>query len=114
MQFGDQEEGFDVDNRHGSVVVIARGFWSAELASQLVVAVLPLVRGGEASTRLVLELAELRPLRDEGQAAFKELISLSLSGGMREVVIRSPSALTKLQMLRIAREAGVSDKVRIE
>lgn len=114
MQFGDQKEGFDVDSRQGSVVVTARGFWSADLAAQLVPAVLPQVRAQGHPTSLVFELAELRPLRDEGQIAFKELILSSLKSGVHEVVIRTPSALTKLQMLRIAREIGESGRLRVE
>jgi hypothetical protein len=114
MKFGDHTEGFQVDSRYGSVVVTAHGFWSAKLASQLVSAVLPQVRAQGHPTSLVFELAELRPLRDEGQTAFKELILASLKSGAHEVVIRTPSALTKLQMLRIAREIGESEKLRVE
>jgi hypothetical protein len=114
VQFGNQKEGFNIDSRKGSVVVTAHGFWSAELAAQLVSAVLPQVRAQGPSSSLVFELAELRPLRDEGQIAFKDLITSSLKSGVHEVVVRTPSALTKLQMLRIAREIGETEKLRVE
>jgi hypothetical protein len=111
--YGDNKEGFSVDVVGGAVLVTARGFWSTEIAEALDPAVTSAVRGEGRRTRLIFEVGDLRPLRDEGQAAFKAVISKALAGGTPEVVIRSSSALTKLQMLRIARELG-KPEIRFE
>ncbi len=111
--YGDNKEGFSVDVVGGAVLVTARGFWSAEVADALGPAVTSALRGEGRRTRLIFEVADLRPLRDEGQAAFKAVIAQVLAGGASEVVIRASSALTKLQMLRIARELN-KPEIRFE
>ncbi len=62
--------------------------------------------------RLVLHLSELRPLREEGQAAFRSVMARALTEGVRTIEFRGVSALTKLQMLRLSREMGRDDFVR--
>ncbi len=112
--YGSDTEGFSVDWSGDSVVVVARGFWGAELASQLGPAVMEALRRRGGRPALVLDVAELRTLRDEGQSAFKSLIIEALSGLARTIRIRGASALTKLQMMRIARETGKCERVQLD
>jgi hypothetical protein len=72
------------------------------------------LRASGAAARLTLDLGQLRPLRNEGQAAFKSLLIQALAAGTADLVIEAPSALTKLQMLRIVREIREQSRVRVE
>lgn len=101
--FGNDSEGFVVETEGRRVFLSARGFWGAELASQLVPALIPELDRHKGQFSLELDLTELRPLRDEGQAAFRTLFSEALARNFSQIYIRSASALTKLQMMRIAR-----------
>jgi hypothetical protein len=113
-KFGNEREGFSIERRSDCIVVSAHGFWSANFADQFVPAVVPALLEDGRGTRLTLELAALRPLRNEGQAAFKSLIVQALAAGTTDLLILAPSALTKLQMLRIVREIREQSRVRVE
>jgi len=111
-QHGDESEGFTIDNGGDFVLVTARGFWSAETADKMAESVLTALAGRRQP--LIFELSELRPLRDEGQLAFKALFKRALARGTPRIVVRSASAMTKLQMMRIARETGQEQLIRVE
>jgi len=113
-QYGDEENGFSVESGLGKVLVRAWGFWSAQLALRFAPAVSAVLGGSPKGAALVLDVAQLRPLREEGQDAFGALLSHALAQGAAEVVIRSPSALTKLQMTRLAKQVGSSGQIKVE
>jgi hypothetical protein len=112
-QYGDENQWFSVETADDAVVVNAGGFWSVELSAELGPAVMMALRARGRRTSLIFELADLRTLRDEAQAAFKSLVIHALAHGAPQVVFRASSALTKLQMLRMARELG-RQEVRVE
>ena len=112
-RYGDGNQWFSVDAVADTVVVTAGGFWSAEFSAELNPAVMAALRASGRGTRLIFDLANLRTLRDEGQLAFKSLVIHALAGGAPEVVVRASSALTRLQMLRMARELNRRE-VRVE
>lgn len=112
--YGNDSEGFVVEVMAERIRLTAKGFWSAELAEQLVPAVVPELHKLGEQFALELDLADLRPLRDEGQAAFKNLFSEALAKNPASIHIRSASALTKLQMMRIARELGKDDQIVLD
>ncbi|MBN1605435.1 MAG: hypothetical protein JW940_02320 [Polyangiaceae bacterium] len=112
-QYGNDNQWFGVEVVGDAVVVTAGGFWSSELCAELGPAVMLALRAKGRGTRLTFELADLRTLRDEGLAAFRALIVRALANGAPAVTVRVSSALTRLQMLRMARELGRRE-VRVE
>lgn len=113
-QFGDEKEGFSIESGPGEVLIKAWGFWSAELSLRFAPAVSAALTESPRGAPIVLDVAELRPLREEGQEAFGALLSHTLAVGTREVMIRSASALTRLQMMRLAKAAGSAGRIKVE
>lgn len=102
---GDNEAGFSVglDASMRSLVVVAWGFWNAEVAAAFGSTVLEACPLGV--TRVVFDMGELKPMRDEGQRSWGTLMStLSSSRHVTAIVVGTSSQLTKLQLLRIARQ----------
>lgn len=112
--YGDDRAGFSIDGPSDAVVVTARGFWSIELCAQLAPAVMEALRAKGARAALRFDLTELRPLREEGQAAFRSVMIQALLGGTRHIEFRGASALTKLQILRLRRELDKEDRIRVD
>ncbi len=110
-KYGDENEGFSIDASGSLLVVSGWGFWSVELSTRFE-SVANDVLSSCTAERLILSLGGLRPLRGEGQEAFRSVITHALARGIFEVEFRSVSALTKLQMLRLCRELGALEKAR--
>jgi hypothetical protein len=111
--FGSQEEGFDVSAGDGAreVHVRAWGFWSAELSARFSGAVI----GACASTLVpvvTIDATDLKPMRDAGQEAFGTLLAALPIYRVKRVVVTTAGALTKLQLLRIAKERSSGDLVQ--
>lgn len=111
---GDPSEGFsvEVDAGNGFVRVRCWGFWGLALCREFSAAV---VRGCTASHRqahLLIDVADLKPMREEGQAAFAAAMIGARRCGVAGISLLTGSQLTKLQLLRIVRESSVRDTVR--
>ncbi len=113
QRYGDEEAGFSiaVDEAGSAVRMEGWGFWNAGLATEFGRVSVDACRSARKPWHLFLELGRLRPLREEGQQAFARLVSaLPMLGATRAVVV-AKSALTRMQLMRIARESIARDLV---
>lgn len=112
-RYGDETQGFEVDSSGEAVVVRAWGFWSTELAEQVVPVVASALRAKGSGTDLTIDATDLRPLRNEAQRSFEAMLSQAVQNSARGVVIQSPSALTRLQMIRLVRGIGNPERIQV-
>jgi hypothetical protein len=112
-RYGDETQGFEVDSSGEAVVVRGWGFWSTELAEQMVPVVASALHAKGRGTDLTIDATDLRPLRGEAQKYFETMLSQAVQNSERGVVIQSPSALTKLQMMRLVRGLGKSERIQV-
>lgn len=110
---GDADQGFRIESQGTGLVVTAWGFWSAEFVPQFLPPVMAALDTKGRVGGLTIDLKDLRPLRDEGQQAFKTLMAKALALGIEGVELKGASALTKLQMLRLTRDLGAQDRIRV-
>ncbi len=111
---GDPQAGFAIECAATAMTVRAWGFWAPALSTQFAVQVTAALKDHPHTTALTIDVSELRPLRDEGQQAFGLLLARALANGLCQVVIRAPSAITKLQMMRLARATTKPGLIRVE
>jgi hypothetical protein len=106
---GDDSAGFSIghDPVAGTVRVTAWGFWSSEVAGSYATQVVGECRD-KPGAGLVLDMTELKPMRDEGQRAFATVMRSLASLGITRVSIVTTSQMTKLQLVRLASENGAS------
>ena len=105
---GTKEAGFAVDDDNGSVRITSWGFWPVGVARTFDAAVIGACRRSPRGTPIVIDARHLKPLRDEAQWAFTTMFTMLRSLGMGHTSIMTTSHLTKLQLLRIVKEAGSS------
>lgn len=108
MQYrGDDQAGFSValDEPTRTVRISAWGFWGPDLATAFSESVTETCRAARQAARLVLDATKLKPQRDAGQAAFGAVMSALPRLGITEASVKTSNALTKLQLLRIAKES---------
>jgi hypothetical protein len=111
--FGSETEGFAVGLSDGARAIHVRvwGFWSAELATRFVSAVV-----AECSNHriplMTIDATELRPQRDAGQDALGALMSALPALGVTRARVTTASPLTRLQILRISKERAVKDLIQ--
>jgi len=106
VRFGNDEDGFAVgfDEATCVVQVKAWGFWSAELAAMFAQAVIDVCNANRRATSMVVDAVGLKPQREEGQKAFGALMAVLPRLGMGRVSVTTDSPLTRLQLLRLAKE----------
>ena len=113
QRVGDESAGFsvEVDWPKGTVEVSGWGFWNVEVSRSFARTVLDAAQQAPGA-KLILDMSALKPVRDEGQAAFLEVFAgLELLSRVEARVVTA-SHLTKLQLQRLAREAAVLERVR--
>lgn len=110
---GDADQGFRIEQRGDAILITAWGFWSAEFVPQFLPVVMAALEAKGRGGALIIDLKDLRPLRDEGQQAFKVLMTKALAYATGGVELQGASALTKLQMLRLTRDLGAQDRIRV-
>ena len=109
---GDAQGGFSTRLDMGTLYVKAWGFWSKDVAEQFGPAVENIFRATPGLRKLELDMADLKPMRDEGQESFGRIMSALAELPKLEVVVTTSSPLTKLQLLRIVRERAPNGAVR--
>ena len=109
-RIGDDHAGFSVgyDPVTGIIEVCAWGFWSADVAMAFGTKVTMAVKQRPGTKTVVLDMKDLKPMRDEGQRAFASIIRTLTTLGVSSTSIVTTSHLTKLQLVRIATENGAS------
>lgn len=85
------------------------GFWRMEVATLFARNVVIECRAAGEPIGLLVDVTRLLPQRDEGQTAFGELMIALRTLGLSGVVVVVSSTITKMQLLRIAKERGVRD-----
>lgn len=113
-RIGDDQAGFSVryDPVDGRTEVTGWGFWNVEVATNFATKVMTALRERPEAKALLLDLGELKPMREEGQKSFANLIRALPSLGITRTHIVTTSQLTKLQLVRIATETGTSATIQ--
>jgi len=108
---GDDLAGFSFsqDTSNDTFEVRAWGFWNVDVAVAFGSQVLAALRARGRWKRLVLDMSDLKPMREEGQRAFADLLRSLPSVGVLGTSVVTTSHLTKLQLARIATESGRGD-----
>jgi hypothetical protein len=91
------------------VRVRAWGFWRLEITTSFSQAIVSECRAASPPVGLLIDATRLLPQRNEGQAAFSELMTASRTLGLTAVAIVVSSSITRMQLLRIAKETGARD-----
>lgn len=107
---GDEQAGFRVERTPSKLSITAWGFWSVELANRFALVGRDAVAPGFSGV-VQFEAAALKPMRDEGQLAWSKLLACIKASGIKSVTMINPSPLTKLQLLRLCREAGLKPEL---
>jgi hypothetical protein len=115
-QVGDDSAGFSIVFNHSenTVRVRAWGFWNAEVAASFGPAVAAECKLHWNGAALVMDMTQLKPMRDEGQKSFVELVAALSSLGMTSVTVEITSQLTKLQLLRLVGDQKAMDRIRFQ
>ncbi|HTJ81748.1 MAG TPA: hypothetical protein VL400_08475 [Polyangiaceae bacterium] len=112
---GDEKAGFSVDFDASAATVRVRawGFWSPAVAAAFCPAIETACRDRAAGLTLAMDMNELKPMREEGQASFSALVTLLPRLGIAKATATSTNQLTKLQLLRVAAEGVKKGTIRI-
>lgn len=112
-RIGDDQAGFSVgyDPVVGAVEVSAWGFWNAEVATEFATRVATACRERSGAVTLVLDMRDLKPMREEGQKSFATIMRALPTLGVSRARIVTTSQLTKLQLVRLAAENGAGSSV---
>jgi len=106
---GDALAGFSVDSvPSDGVKVSGWGFWSVEIASAFAGAVLEACRSQARGATLTLDLADLKPMREEGQQSLSRVLRAAPGLGISAISIATTNPLTRLQLVRLASESGTA------
>jgi hypothetical protein len=117
QRFGEDQAGFSVALEAATrlVNVVAWGFWSRETAASFANIVLEACRKAPSGTCLILNMTDLKPMREEGQSAWTGLMNgLPSLGRIDRVAVTTGNALTKLQLLRLTKDSVIRETPRLE
>jgi hypothetical protein len=108
IKVGDEVAGFSVATEVGDQVlrVVGHGFWDVDVARSFGHQVLDAFAAHPRVTRFVFDFRLLKPLRDEGQDGFAQVLAALRTPAPPHVSVMTSSPLTKLQLLRIVKETG--------
>lgn len=111
---GSNEAGFSAgfDSPTKTIYVKAWGFWDVDVAVAFGKTVKDTCINSPNGSKLIMDMNDLKPMRDEGQSSFIELMGVLPGIGVVGTTIMAKNQLTKLQLLRLIVEAGAKDKVR--
>jgi hypothetical protein len=109
--FGTGDEGFELRPSGEAQTMHIRmwGFWSTETANLFSSAVIGACASERVST-LTIDAEALKPLRDVGQVAFGSMLAAVAAYKVKRVQVAAAGPLTRLQLLRIAKER-LNDKL---
>jgi hypothetical protein len=114
QRMGDAQAGFSVafDATTAAVRVRAWGFMSPEVAAAFGILVRDACRASPKGSALVMDMTELKPMRDEGQDSFRKLMDALPSLHLSSTTALVTSQLVKLQLLRIANQSAAKGGLR--
>jgi len=100
----DSDGGFSVSQDEAAVVrVRAWGFWSVEIAGAFAKSVVDVCRAGDLPRSVSVDAEDLKPQRDEGQAALVAMFDAVAAMGVEHVSVVASSPLTRLMLARIVK-----------
>lgn len=99
----------DSDGPNGTIAVTAWGFWSVDVANSFASTVMKACERLRPVTLVTIDAAALKPMRDEGQRGFSELLRALSRLKVPKLAISTSSPLTKLQLVRLVVESGGPD-----
>jgi hypothetical protein len=109
QRVGDESAGFTVEvTAPDRVQVRAWGFWSVQVASAFEPTVAEACRRQAKGGTVVLDMGEVKPMREEGQQAVCHLVRALPTLGITRVSIVTTNPLTKLQLVRLVTESRTS------
>jgi hypothetical protein len=114
QRFGTSEEGFELGIGDDARVLHIRmwGFWSIETSRHFSSVVIGACASMQVST-VTIDAANLKPLRDVGQDAFGSVLASLPMYKVCRVLLTAAGPLTRLQLLRIAKERAHSDLLQV-
>jgi hypothetical protein len=112
-RIGNDEAGFSVtfDAEASTVSVRGWGFWGPDVANAFDSTVQKVCLSSPGAS-LVIDMSQLKPMREEGQRAFTRLMSALHGLGIVSTIVMTTSQLTKMQLLRLSAEAGAAGSVK--
>ncbi len=107
---GDEIAGFSVSPEVGdsALRIVGQGFWTLEIAKDFFPRIQDALVAHPNVSRVVFDFRALKPLRDEGQQGFQQVLAALRGLTHTHVCVQTASPLTKLQLLRIVKESGCS------
>jgi hypothetical protein len=110
--FGTDDQGFEVGAVDSAQTIHVRmwGFWNADTASRFADVVHEACSAGGVSF-VAIDATELKPMRDVARDAFGSMLAGLPTYKVRRVLLAA-GPLTRLQLLRIAKERAEDDLVR--
>ena len=113
-RIGNDEAGFSVafDATASTVSVRGWGFWGADVANAFDSTVQKVCLTSPKGASLVIDMSQLKPMREEGQRAFSRLMAALRGLGIVSTIVMTTSQLTKMQLLRLSAEAGTLSSVK--
>jgi hypothetical protein len=111
--FGDANAGFSAEfvSELGVIRVRGWGFWSASVSTSFPTAVYEVCKASPKGSLLVMDMNELKPLREEGQKSFGDVLRMLPGLGVARTSIVTTSQLTRLQLLRLVTECGMKNTI---
>ncbi len=113
LRVGDDTAGFSVDfTSTDGIVVNGWGFWDPEVALAFAATVLEACQDQRAGATLTLDMSELKPMREEGQQSFSQVLRSLWQLGISQTSIVTSNPLTKLQLVRLATESSTYSAIQ--
>jgi hypothetical protein len=108
IKVGDEVAGFSVAPEAGdqALRVVGHGFWDVEVARSFGPLLCDALAAYPRVARFVFDFRLLKPLRDEGQEGFSQVLSALRAPTPPQVRVITSSPIIKLQLLRIVKESG--------
>ena len=104
---GNDQAGFSIEEATHGVRVQVWGFWDSTVAACFAKAVIDACRAARSPVHLFVDATELKPQREEGQAAWEDLLTLVARAAIARADIKVTNAITRMQMVRIARRVDM-------
>lgn len=110
-RIGDDTAGFSIRNDDavpGRILITAWGFWSVDVATVFASTAIARIRERPKGAQILLDMRELKPMREQGQEAFATLLRALPGLGVVKTQILTTSPLTRLQLVRVATQPGIA------
>ena len=110
---GDAEAGVRWTRRREehAIRVDCWGFWPSETAESFAQETVSACRSVGAPFHLLFDASDLKPQGDEGQSAIRRVMLYLATAEVASAVVCAGNVLTRMQLARLANEAGLSSVI---